>query len=387
MAIDRKVFRVRQRQVKTARLVVLVVLLATATTLGCLHQLKLKTRPVGVDALCPYGGIESAYTLIVTGALVKRVAWSSLILLAATLIVAFVFRRTFCGHICPLGTLQELFARLGKAIFRRRFTVPLAVDRPARYLKYVVLVVFVGLTAWLGQLAIRPYDPWAAYNHLISSDLFTEFTVGFIVLMASLIGSLLFDRFFCKYLCPMGGLLALIRRVGWFRVRRIDTTCTHCYACDKACPVNIKVEAATDVHSAECINCNLCVNACPVPDTLVVAGPGKSRSSAAGVIWVTVGIFAVVIGVTSFTGSFQWTLKPLTETVKEGASFDPALIKGSDSFRSVSEVTGVPKEAFLERFGITAEQFEGPIKEAAHKEGSGFDTEAVREFAREKLAK
>ena len=64
MAIDRKVFRVRQRQVKTARLVVLVVLLATATTLGCLHQLKLKTRPVGVDALCPYGGIESAYTLI-----------------------------------------------------------------------------------------------------------------------------------------------------------------------------------------------------------------------------------------------------------------------------------------------------------------------------------
>jgi polyferredoxin len=68
----------------------------------------------------------------------------------------------------------------------------------------------------LGQLAIRPYDPWAAWNHLIGPDLFAEFLAGFIVLAASLVGSLLFDRFFCKYLCPMGAFLAVIRRIGWF---------------------------------------------------------------------------------------------------------------------------------------------------------------------------
>lgn len=62
-------------------------------------------RPVGVDALCPFGGIESAITLVFTGSMLERVAWSSFILLLATLIIALVFRRSFCGHICPLGAL------------------------------------------------------------------------------------------------------------------------------------------------------------------------------------------------------------------------------------------------------------------------------------------
>jgi polyferredoxin len=383
-----KLYRARRKRVKAWRLAVLVILLAAATTLGCLHQLNLARRPVGVDALCPFGGIESAITLVATGAMLERVAWSSFILLAATLIVALVFRRSFCGHICPLGALQELAARLGKAIFGKRLTVPAAVDRPLRYLKYAVLVVFVTLSAVLGQLAIRPYDPWAAWNHLIGKDLFTGFLVGFIVLAASLVGSLLFDRFFCKYLCPMGALLAVIRRLGWFRVRRNDATCTHCFACDKACPVNIKVEAVSEVRSLECIDCNLCVNACPVPGTLTLNGPrGRTRASAAAALWITVGIFAAVIGVTSLTGSFQWTLKPLAETVQLNQGFDPALIKGSDTFQAVSALTGIPREEFLQRFRISEEDFGKPIRDAAHRATGSFEVEELREFVRERLAR
>jgi ferredoxin len=183
----------------------------------------------------------------------------------------------------------------------------------------------------------------------------------------------------------MGAFLSLIRRLGWFRVRRQEATCTHCNACDRACPVNIRIESVGEVHSAECINCNLCVNACPVPDTLVLAGPGRTRISTAGALWVTVAVFAAVIGVTSLTGSFQWTLKPLAETVQPNKEFDPALIKGTDTFAAVSELTGIPKERFLERFRISAEDFEGPIRDAAHHEDSGFETEDVREFVREQL--
>ena len=381
-----KMYRKRQKRIKGWRLAVLVVLLAAATTLGCLHQLKLAVRPVGVDALCPFGGIESAITVIATGAMLERVAWSSFILLLATLIIALVFRRSFCGHICPLGALQELAARLGRVIFGKRLTVPTAVDRPLRFFKYAVLVVFVALSVILGQLAIRPYDPWAAWNHLIGPDLFTEFLVGFIVLVASLIGSLLFDRFFCKYLCPMGGFLAAIRRVGWFRVRRNDSTCTHCYACDKACPVNIKVEAVSEVHSLECIDCNLCVNACPVPNTLTLTGPrGRTKASAAGALWITVAIFAVVIGITSITGSFQWTLQPLAKTADLDQAFDPAEIKGSNTFKEVSEVTGIPAAEFLQRFNITEEEFTNPIRDVAHRETGGFEVEELREFVRERF--
>ena len=114
----------------------LVVSLVVATAAAILHQKLGTVKPVGVDALCPFGGIESAITLALTGSLIQRVAWSSFAVLAASIIMALVFRRVFCGKICAFGALQELFARLGKAIFRKRLTVP-AVDRQARALPEV----------------------------------------------------------------------------------------------------------------------------------------------------------------------------------------------------------------------------------------------------------
>jgi len=289
--------------------------------------------------------------------------------------------------------LQELAGRLGRAMLaarrgERRLEVPSGVDRPLRFLKYAVLAVFVALSAALGRLAIRPYDPWAAWNHLIAADLLTGFLVGFLVLAGSLLGSLLFDRLFCKYLCPMGAFLALLRPLGWFRQRRNAATCTHCYACDNACPVNIRVEALSEVRSLECIDCNLCVSACPVPETLRLGGPGgRGRASAGAALWTAVALFAVVIGATSLTGGFQWTMRPLAEEVARSGSFDPGQIKGSDTFQAVSQLTGIPREEFLERFRISAQEFAGPIRDAAHRASGGFETEEVREFVRERLGR
>ena len=376
-----------RKQNRTIRLVVLLAVLILSTVMGLLHQYPMGVKTVSVDALCPFGGIESAITLISTGVMLQKIAWSSFILLFATIIIALLFRRSFCGNICPLGTLQELFDKIGNLIFRKKYEVPLFIDRPARYLKYIVLVVFVFMSVWLGTLVIRPYDPWAAFHHITSIDLFTEFMVGFIVLVLSLIGSIVYNRFFCKYLCPMGAFLGLINRLGWFRVRRVDETCTHCKDCNKACPVNIQVEELEDVHSSECINCNLCVDACPVKDTLVISGPRKTVISSKTVVLATLGVFIILLVISTASGSFKWTMPPLAETVSETNEFDPANIKGSNTFQEVSEVTGIPINLFLERFKISEEDFIGLIKDAAHKENSGFDTEAVREFVREHQGK
>ena len=140
--------------------------------------------------------------------------------------------------------------------------VPEAVDKPARYLRRGP----GGSGRRIGdrgKALHTPYDPWATYQHLFSRELLTGFRVGLVVLAVSLVGSLVFDRFFCKYLRPMGAFLALIRRIGWFRVRRNKGTCIRCSACTKACPVNVPVETLEQVHSAECINCNLCVMCVP----------------------------------------------------------------------------------------------------------------------------
>lgn len=367
------------------RLAVLVALLALSTALGAMHQFRKGARPVGVDALCPFGAIEAAYTLLASGSLMERVSWSSYALLLATVLAALLFRRVFCGKICAFGTLQELFARLGKGLFRRRFVVPESADKPARCLKYAVLAGTVAASAIAGRLFIRPYDPWATYQHLFSRELLSGFRVGLAVLAVSLVGSLLFDRFFCKYLCPMGAFLALIRRVGWFRVRRNEGTCIHCSACTNACPVNIPVETLAQVRDAECINCNICVNKCPVKDTLYVGGPRKGSLPSAAVLGITAAVFTAVLAAGTVVGDIRWTVKPLAERAVETQAFDPGEIKGVDSFRAISDLTGIPKAEFIEAFKISAEDFEKPIRESAHREGSGFDVEAVREFVRERL--
>jgi hypothetical protein len=87
-----------QRAFRSIRLAFLVLFLVASTVLGLLHLFSPDTKPVGVDALDPFGGIESAFTLIATGSMLSKIAWSSFILLFATLATAIVFRRVFSDN-------------------------------------------------------------------------------------------------------------------------------------------------------------------------------------------------------------------------------------------------------------------------------------------------
>ncbi|MDO8987171.1 MAG: 4Fe-4S binding protein, partial [Coriobacteriia bacterium] len=169
----------------------LLAVLAISTALGLLHGAKgVAWRPVSVDALCPFGGIETLWAFIADGFLIKKIALSSLILLAGVVVTALVMGRSFCGQVCPLGTLQELSARIGRKLFGRRLVMPKILDRPARYLKYAVLLGFTLWTWAVSDLVIRAYDPWVAYHHLTSPELLTELGAGLFVLVVALVGSL-----------------------------------------------------------------------------------------------------------------------------------------------------------------------------------------------------
>ncbi len=264
-------------------------------------------RPVGVDALCPFGALESMFILITDGLFLRRIALSSFILFAIVLLIAVVFRRSFCGLICPRGALQEGFSDLGRKLMGRNLTLPAAIDRPARYLKYVVLVVFVYLAAATATLAIRPYDPWVAYHHLLSDELLESFLIGTIILAITVAGSFVYNRFFCKYLCPMGAFLALISRLSVFKVRRSEEVCIDCARCDDVCPTNVQVATADVVEDVECINCNECVNVCPAKGALEVStGSGKTLTPLT-VLGLVSALIVFVLAVTTATGSFAWT--------------------------------------------------------------------------------
>jgi len=371
----------------TARAAVLVTILLVMTAFGILHQIAPSWRPVGVDALCPFGGLESLTTLILTGKMLERIALSSFILLAAGVITALVFRRGFCGYICPLGTLQDLSRMVGRVFVPRKLTVPAGIDRPARWLKYLVLLGIVAFSVALGGLVIRPYDPWVAWQHLSSDEVLTEFGVGLAVLVLSLVGSAAYERVFCKYICPMGAFLGLLSKVGYFRVKRNERTCIGCSACTKACPVGIPVADLAEVKTAECISCNLCVASCPVKDTLNQQGRGKGTMPPVRMLLAVLGIFTLVVGITTLTGDFSWSVKSIERHAAEKGAFNPEDVKGSDTFKAVSKVSGVPREAFIEKFKLTEKEWDGTLRDWAHKPGSTFEVENVREFLKEKMKK
>jgi hypothetical protein len=103
------------------------------------------------------------------------------------------------------------------------------------------------------------------------------------------------------------------------------------------------------------------------------------------VVLFSLSIFLVVIATASFTGGFEWKMKSMIEHVDETGTLNPDDILGRHTFREVSESTGIKKNLFLERFDISEEDFDRPIKDSAHREGSEFDTESVRQFVREQL--
>lgn len=129
---------------------------------------------------------------------------------------------------------------------------------------------------------------------------------------------------------------------------------------------------------AECINCNECVNVCPVRDTPFVGNRKRTKLGAGTVVLVSVILFTAVVAVASFTGGFEWKQKTIVETTTETGVFNPDEIRGSDTFRDVSEITGIDKKLFMNEFDL-------PIKDSAHREGSEWETENVREFVKKQL--
>jgi ferredoxin len=379
-----------RRRARRTRWIVLGVVLAGMTAVVTAHQLFPGTgKWVGVDALCPFGGLETLYSLLAGDGFVKRTAVSSVILLAGMLAMAVVYRRSFCGTICPLGTLQGIFGAAGRKLFKRRFAVPRVIDRPARYLKYVVLVFFALWTWQAAELVLRPYDPWAAWAHLTSDELLTTNAVGLGVLIVSLLGSIFYDRFFCKYLCPAGALLALLSRISMLNIHRDADACTSCGRCDKACMMNVEVAAADVVTSAECISCNECVNACPVPGALKVTAPRRVRMPAVATTAIVTVIIVAIVGAFTLSGTFEWQQPTLAEAAAaqglsvEDGTFDAGLIKGKTSLAEISEATGIPESAFAAEWGCTADEMEQPMSEI--KDEYGFTPEDVRGWVETKL--
>jgi len=217
------------------------------------------------DAFCPFGGVASLWSILTTGSMLQKTNLSNLVLLLATLATALVAGRFFCGWICPFGTVQEWFSRSVSWLTGKRLplSMPASIDRPLRYVKFVVLAAVIGATIWAGSLVFAEVCP---YRALFSAE-FT--TLGLVVFGAVALGSLLFERFWCKYLCPLGAILAVFNKVSPLKITTDTSACFTCDKCARTCPMNI-TDRPERIDSLECIRCLECVESCPKEGALEI---------------------------------------------------------------------------------------------------------------------
>ncbi len=333
-----------------------------------------------IDAYCPFGAVESFLTYVFTGEYLKRIYTSSFILFGIVFVSTIVFGRVFCSHLCPLGALQEWIRALGRKLgIRKDIELPKSVDRYARYLKYVALVAIVYFSYAVGDLVFRAYDPFNALMHL--GNEMDEKIAGYSILALVLFASLFTKNWWCRYFCPLGAMLAIVRKISPFRIRRNERSCVGCGECDRSCPAGLDVSVVSEVNSSDCISCLECVKTCP-NSSLKAAVFGKDISKKMFSLLV-VGAFFVPLGIVVMTP--LWQTKTPSNIVDEVGNINVADIRGSNTLNHVIEMTGVPLHVFQERLGLpngvdTALKLNeiGPKYDLKNAEGAVLETEDFR---------
>lgn len=234
-----------------------------------------------LHAVCPFGGVVSLYSLITDGSFTQKVHESSLVLMLIVFASAVLLGPLFCGWICPFGTFQEYISRLGRKLFGKKFNrfIPYRFDRYLRFLRYGVLAWVIVMTAYTGKLIFADVDPYFALFQFWTGEVAVS---GLIALGLVIVLSLFVERPFCKYACPYGAVLGVFNLFRVFGLKRNKTTCIDCKACDRVCPMNIRVSEKGTVRDHQCISCYLCTSGdgvCPVDNTLEFKS-GKKQEAA-----------------------------------------------------------------------------------------------------------
>ncbi len=240
-------------------------------------------RPAGAEGWLPIAGLMNFKVFVATGH-VPGIHPAAMFLFMAFVAISLTAKKAFCSWLCPVGTLSEALAGLGKKIFRRNLRLPRWLDIPLRGLKYLLLAFFVVIIGTMSAAAINDFmhAPYGLIADVKMLNFFLEMSeTAAIVLGALVVLSVLIENFWCRYLCPYGALMGLVSLASPLKIRRNATACIDCARCARVCPANLPVDKLVQIRSVECTACMSCIAACPAEGSLQfsLAPAGKAGAT------------------------------------------------------------------------------------------------------------
>lgn len=269
------------------------------------------SRPPGVEAFLPIGGMMATRHLLTTG-VVDPIHPAGLAIFIGICLMSLVMAKSFCSHLCPIGLFSELLGRLGMRVVGRNLRAPRWLDIPLRSLKFLLLGFFVWAVWFTMDSAAVAAFLHSPYNKIVDAKMWLFFAdpsrTTIAVMGVLVVGSVFVRDLWCRYLCPYGAILGIFGRLAPLKITRDPEVCTGCRGCTRACPASLPVHRMDRVVSIECSSCQDCVVACPEDGCLGVRAPmGRRRR-----MWLQPAVASLValliyVGVvTGFRAAGHW---------------------------------------------------------------------------------
>ncbi|MDF3853903.1 4Fe-4S binding protein [Paracoccus sp. P2] len=198
------------------------------------------------------------------GSLVNGFSWQAFLLDPLTFILWFAVaaallfwgRGAYCGWLCPFGALQELTNQVARKLRIPQWTLPWGLHERLWPVKYMIFLGLFGVSLMSVERAehlaeVEPFKTAIILN-FVRAWPFVAYAA------ALLIAGLFVERFYCRYLCPLGAALAIPARIRMFDwLKRYRECGNPCQICAQQCPVQ-SIHPTGEINPNECINCMHC---------------------------------------------------------------------------------------------------------------------------------
>lgn len=166
-------------------------------------------------------------------------------------------RGAFCGWLCPFGALQELLNKIARALRVPQVKLPWGLHERLWAVKYLIFMVLFGVSLYSLELAeqLAEVEP---FKTAIILKFARPLPYVLFAVVVCLLPGLFIERFYCRYVCPLGGGLAIPARLHMFRwLKRYNECGNPCQTCAHECPVEA-IHPTGEINPNECISCLHC---------------------------------------------------------------------------------------------------------------------------------